>query len=113
MRMTDQEFAYRAVLDPEMSHQVSSLIAYQELNDNPLRAVIWNLRREAWTYSPEPAARFLYDDRYFDETKEVDRPTAERLAREVLHTELPSEETLQAMCDEGQRMGWTYGPPET
>ena len=29
----------------------------------------------------------------------------------TLRTDLPSEQTLQAMIEEGERMGWTYGPP--
>jgi hypothetical protein len=47
-----------------------------------------------------------------DRATGVDRATAERIARETLDTELPSEETLSAMCEEGDRMGWSLGPPE-
>jgi hypothetical protein len=114
-RMTDTDlgFDYRSVLESETSDRAISIIAAQVLPATSLRAVIWSDPRQTWIYAPGPAARFMYDDQYLDRTKNIDRPTAERIARETLQTQLPSEETLQAMCDEGQRMGWTYGPPET
>ena len=106
------KFDYRAVLKSDMSGQVTSLIAHQVTAQGPLRAVIWSVPRKAWIFASAPAARFLYDERYFDRTKPVDRPTAEQIAREALQTELPTEETLRTMTDEGIQMGWENGPPE-
>ena len=105
------DFDYRAVLKSDMSGEITSLIAHQVSSNSPLRAVIWSVPRKAWISAPAPAARFLYDEQYFDRTRKVDRPTAEQIARDLLHTELPSEQTLRAMIDEGDRMGWDYGPP--
>src|SRR3954464_1545969 len=109
--MTNEGFGYRAAMESDGSDEITSIIAYQELIGGPLQAVIWSLPRKAWIYAPAPAARFLYDDQYFDRTMEIDRSTAETVARESLGTELPSEDVLRAMCDEGQRMGWDFGPP--
>jgi hypothetical protein len=109
--MTDQQFGYQAVLKSDMSGMTSSLIAYQVIQDNPFQAVIWSAPRKAWIYAPGLAVAMLYDDKYQGRRKQVDRITAEQIAREALHTELPSEEVLQAMVEEGERMGWNYGPP--
>ena len=109
--MTDREFGYQAILTSDMTGAISSLIAYQVAQENPFQAVIWSVPRKAWIYAPGLAVPMLYDDKYQDRRKQVDRLTAERIAVESLHTELPSEETLEAMYQEGERMGWTYGPP--
>jgi hypothetical protein len=111
--MTDQQFGYQAVLTSDLSGAISSLIAYQVILDNPFQAVIWSVPRMAWIYAPGLAVAMLYDDKYQDRRKQVDRTTAEQIAREMLHTELPSEEVLQAMVEEGERMGWNYGPPRS
>ena len=109
--MTEQEFDYRAVVKPESPSRVWSLIAYRVPTDGPFEAVIWSVPRKSWIYAPELAVRFIFDDQYRDKSRRVDRPTAERIARETLQTELPTETTLEAMCEEGERMGWIAGPP--
>jgi len=106
------EFDYRAVLKSDMAGRITSLIAHQVTSEGPLRAVIWSVPRKAWIFASAPAARFLYDGRYFDRTRKVDRPAAEQIARESLKTELPTEQTLRTMTAEGIRMGWENGPPE-
>jgi hypothetical protein len=111
MEMTDQKFGYQAILKSDMSGDTTSLIAYQVIQDNPFQAVIWSVPRGAWIYAPGLAVAMLYDDKYQDRRKQIDRITAEQIAQEALQTELPSEETLQTMIEEGERMGWTYGPP--
>jgi hypothetical protein len=55
--------------------------------------------------------RLLFDDMEQERTRNVDRATAEQIARDSLQTELPSEPALQEMIDEGKRMGWEFGPP--
>ena len=109
--MTDQRFGYQVILKSDMSGTISSLIAYQVVEENPFQAVIWSVPRKAWIYAPGLAVAMLYDDKYQDRRKQVDRMTAEQIAQEALHTELPSEAILQAMVEEGERMGWNYGPP--
>ncbi len=111
--MTKPPFAYQAFLKTKGTTEVSSLIAYWAPATAPLRAVMWSVPRRQWIYAPGTAAGLLFDEEYRDETLVIDRPTAEQMAKEQLHTELPSEETLQAMCDEGERMGWEYGPPRS
>jgi hypothetical protein len=109
--MTEAIFLYQAFLRTDGSGRASSLIAYQVLDNSELRAVMWSVPRRAWIYAPGTAVGLLYSDEYHDRTRLVDRQTAERIATEEISTDLPTEEVLLAMCDEGQRMGWKFGPP--
>jgi hypothetical protein len=104
-------FGYQAILRSDLSGTITSLVAYQVLLDNPFQAVIWSVPRRAWISAPGLAVPILYDDKYQERREQVSRPAAEQIAVERLHTELPIEETLRAMCEEGERMGWTFGPP--
>jgi len=109
--MRHPNFAYRAVVKPENPDRVRNLIAYRVPANGPFEAVIWSVPRKAWIYAPELAVRFVFDYKYHDKSRPVDRATAEQIAREILHAELPSVTTLEAMCEEGERMGWIAGPP--
>ncbi len=109
--MTDTIFGYQAILKSDMSGAVTSLIAYEVQNYHSLRAVMWSVPRKAWIYAPAVAATFLFDPNYQERTRQLDREEAERLARETLPLELPTEQALLQMLDEGQRMGWDFGPP--
>ena len=109
--MTDSEFGYRAIVKPDTPHLVTSLIAYRVPADGPFEAVIWSVPRKAWIYAPQLAVRFVFDDEYQDKSRAVERADAEQLARDTLHADLPTEAALAAMIDEGDRMGWDYGPP--
>jgi len=93
--------------------QPTSLIAYQSPARGPFRAVIWSDPRKAWIYAPAIAAARLFDDQYQDSHDPVDRATAEQIARQHLGTELPGEEELERMCQEGQRLGQDWGPPRS
>jgi hypothetical protein len=58
----------------------------------------------------QPVSLIAYQDRMHL----VDRPTAESVATQYLHSTLPTLptlETLPEMCLVGARMGWDYGPP--
>ena len=110
--MSSPQVSYRAILKAKDSEEITSLIAYSVRAQEPLKAVGWHAAREMWMYAPGLAAGPLFDDLYPNESIDVDRPTAERLARTYLHTELPSLETILEMYEEGQEKGWTYGPPE-
>lgn len=109
--MADEEFHYQAVLKSDQSGTITSLIAYQVGLDEPFQAVIWSAPRRAWIYAPALAVPMLYDDKYQDRTQVIDRATAEGIARENLGTELPTEARLMRMCEEGEQMGWEFGPP--
>ena len=109
--MTTGSFAYYVVRKKDPTSEPSSLIAAWVDATTPLRAVLWSVPRKAWIYAPGPAAGMIYDDRHRDEVQPVDRQTAERIARESLEQELPSEEELHRICEEGARQGWTWGPP--
>jgi hypothetical protein len=111
--MTDIPFHYTAVLKADMSGRPTSVVAYQLLDGRPLRAVLWSVRHKAWVSAPAIAAGLLYDDENFDRLRNIDRAEAARIANEALHVELPAEGDLNALADEGERMGWRYGPPRS
>ena len=104
-------FTYMKVLSTDDPADVGSVLAYRLGTDRHLQAVIWNATRRIWMYAPAIAGQFVYDPELLDLATEVDRALAEQIARETLNSELPSEATLEAMCEEGERMGWLVGPP--
>jgi hypothetical protein len=111
--MTQRGFAYKAVLKSDDLSVITSMIAYQAPASRKLRAVIWSVGLQNWIYAPGVAASILYDDMEQDRGRQVDRETAEQISRDVLHTELPSENVLTEMSDEGELNGWSYGPPRS
>ncbi len=94
-------FLYRATFRKDQEESAAGLIA-EEPTMGPFRAVVWSHRARAWTFNPEAAASFLLDDRNFDRWTEVDRTRAEEIAR-TLGTELPSEQELHRISEEGAR----------
>jgi hypothetical protein len=111
MAMNGGGFGYQAILKSDMSGTVTSLIAYEVQNYRALRAVMWSVPRKAWIYAPAMAATFLFDPDYQERLRPLDRAEAEHVARETLRSVLPTEQTLLEMLDEGQKMGWDFGPP--
>jgi hypothetical protein len=109
--MSEPRFYYKAVLKSDGSGRVTTVLAYQAGNDGRLRAVKWSAPEKIWAYAPAIVSAYLYDPKYQERAQSVDRPTAERISRESLSSELPGEEDLEQMCDEGQRMGREFGPP--
>nr|WP_296069473.1 hypothetical protein [uncultured Actinoplanes sp.] len=109
--MTDGRFDYTEVLKSDSSGVVTSIIAHQVVPGAPLRAVLWSVLHRAWISAPGTAAGLLYNDENFDRLRNVDRDTAERAARENLAVELPDEDKLFSIAEEGERMGWDFGPP--
>jgi hypothetical protein len=111
MAMTETEFGYRAILKSDMSGTVTSVIAYEVQSTAPLRAVMWSVPRGSWIYAPQQAGMFLRDPNYQDRIRRIDRAEAERIAQDLLQSALPTEQELGKMLDEGQKMGWDFGPP--
>ncbi len=99
------------VLKSDGSGRATCVISYLQAAEGPLQAVIWSVPRHSWIYAPALAVRFLFDDEYDERSKRVERPEAESIARELLGTELPTDEELRRLCEEGARMGWVFGPP--
>jgi hypothetical protein len=104
-------FAYMKLTKPEGSTEVASIMAYRNSAERTLQAVMWHANRKMWMFAPAIAVAFLNDLEYMDRATKVDRPTAEQIAKETLHAELPNEAELAEMCDEGERQGWELGPP--
>ena len=111
--MMTHSFAYKAIVKADDRSTVTSLVAYQAPGDGPLRAVVWSVPRRQWIYAPGVAAPILYDDQEQGRGRPVDRPTAEQISRDVLRTELPTEQALTEMSEEGEANGWSYGPPRS
>ena len=109
--MTDSAFGYQALLKADDPGTVTSLFAYRAPATAPLEAVLWSRPRRSWIYGPGLVVRYLYDDQHQGRTRVIDRAEAERLAREILGTELPTVTALEELVAEGQRMGWDFGPP--
>ena len=111
MPVKQPKLYYKAVLKSDESDQVTSLIAYQVTSDRPLQAVMWSARRKEWIYAPAVAAQLLFDDMKIDQTRQVDRATAEQVASETLRTTLPSESSLRELYEDGAEKRWRFGPP--
>lgn len=110
-RVDRPEFHYKALLTSDETGDVTSVLAYYVPLEQGLQAVMWSGRRRTWIYAPGIVTAYLFDDDYQDRTRSIDRAEAEHLARDIAATELPGEPTLLDMCAEGDRMGWTLGPP--
>ena len=108
--MAEDSFFYDLVLSDDRS-SITNVIAYQERPGHGLRGVIWTTDRREWIYAPAIIADILYDDSDTVQTSAADRTTAEEAATVALQTELPPETKLLSLCEEGERMGWRYGPP--
>lgn len=111
MQPTQTAFRYSALTAVDEPARVTSVLAYRTIDRRLLRAVMWSDRPEEWIYAPRIVANYLYDLDHQGRTRSTDRTTAEILAWDVLRTELPSEATRLAMCEEGRRMNWPLGPP--
>ena len=109
--MTELHLSYRAILKSDRSGAVTSVIAYEVQSTAPLRAVMWSAPRKAWIYAPQQAGTFLRDPNYRERIRRINRAEAEQIAQESLLSPLPTEQTLLEMLDEGQAMGWDFGPP--
>jgi hypothetical protein len=90
--------------------QPTSLIASWTETGQPLQAILWSAADLAWIYAPAIAARRLNDHEYQDTVDPVSREAAEQIAVAALNTELPDEETLLRMCQEGKTTGLIWGP---
>jgi hypothetical protein len=102
-------FAYYVVLAKNHPQPASLIVSWIE-TDQPLQAILWNATDLAWIYAPAIAARRLNDHEYQDTVEPVSREAAEQIAATALSTELPDEETLLQMCQEGKATGLIWGP---
>jgi hypothetical protein len=109
--VTEDNFHYELVLAGDET--ITSILAYARPPGSGLRGALWSVPDREWISAPAVVSDLLYDETDPASTRTVDRATAERVAREVLRTELPSEQALTDLCEEGERMGWRFGPPST
>ncbi|WP_091555058.1 hypothetical protein [Micromonospora pattaloongensis] len=101
-----EEFSYHVVFQLRAT-EPSGMIAVRGWS-GALHAVIWDVPDRAWGFNPTLAAPWIFDDQYADRQRLVSRQDAERIARERLGTELPSEQELLRMClADGQGLNGT------
>jgi len=84
------------------SHRLSrSCPVSRALHGEPRKGVLdvvgWSWLERQWVEDPELVKYLLFDRA--EHTVSIDRATAERIAREVLGTALPSEEELRRLVD--------------
>jgi hypothetical protein len=108
--VTTGMFAYHVVSAAENDPEPVSVIAAWIEADQPLQAILWSYPDRTWIYAPAVAAQRLYDDQYQETVRPVDRKTAEEIASTALGSELPDEQTLTQMCQEGKTTGLIWGP---
>ncbi len=109
--MARSTFDYQAVLaDPE-SDEVTSIVAFREV-ETGFQAILWHATREEWIWAPATVLALLNDDEYAKESTGVDRETAERLALRYLPEPLPSIDRLEQMIEEAGRTGQRPHPPQ-
>ncbi len=79
----------------------------------PHRVVGWDHSDETWTEAQASLGAILINPDWEDRIRTVERSTAERIARESLGAELPSETELQAIGDRAaQEYTRKWGPTE-
>jgi len=100
--MSQTTFFYRAIFRTEEQVAPPGGLICSELTNGPPRTVLWDRTRREWVFNREVGAMFLYDPETQDRAMLVSRDEAERIAREQLRTELPSEEELHQICEEGE-----------
>ena len=91
-------FTYYALYPRDPAAPPAGLLAEGSLTpEHRLVAIGWSHRHRTWTEATASLGAITLDPDYDDRLKIVDRATAERIARESLGVELPSEEEMQAI----------------
>jgi hypothetical protein len=89
-------FTYYALYPRDPAAPPRGLLAEGSLApDRRLVAIAWSHRHRTWTEATASLGAITLDPDYDDRLKIVDRATAERIARDQLGAELPSEEEMQ------------------
>ena len=96
-------FSYRAIYETEEKIPPPVGLIVRESSTGPDRLVIWDHREGGWRFNPKAAVIYVMDDMLMYRVPNVDRSTAEQIAREVFGATLPSEEELHQMMEDGLR----------
>lgn len=102
-------FTYYALYPRDPAAPPVGLLAEGSLApDRRLVAIGWSHRHRTWTEATASLGAITLNPDYEDRLKIVDRPTAERIARESLGADLPSEEEMQRI---GEGPSMTFQRP--
>jgi hypothetical protein len=96
-------FEYYAIYKTEEQVPPAAGLMIREASLVEDRLVIWDHLDKAWRFNPKIAVRYLMEEVH--QAPEVDRSTAEQIARDLLGATLPTEEQLHEMMEEGLRTG--------
>jgi hypothetical protein len=96
------EFYYHPIFRTEEQVPPPTSLICGEYSTGPTRTVLWHPASRTWRFDRKGGTMFLFDEEYQPRTSTVSRTEAERLAREVFGTTLPSEAELHRICDEGE-----------
>ena len=97
-----QNVFYHAIYrTPEKVPPAGGLMC-DEATSGPPRTVLWNHLNRAWEYNRRVGARFLFDEEARERKTVVSRSEAERIAREELGTELPTEAEIHQIVLAGE-----------
>ncbi|BCB82508.1 hypothetical protein Pflav_089180 [Phytohabitans flavus] len=94
-----ERFTYYVLYRRDLTTPVGLLAEGQADPALPHRVVGWDHQDADWTEAQASLGAMQINPDYEDRLRIVDRSTAERIARETLGTQLPTEEELQAIGD--------------
>lgn len=97
------QFEYYATFETEEKTPPARGLICAEVTLGPPIGVTWSQKANGWIFNPYVTARWVFDDMYQERRSLVSRGEAERIARERYGVELPSEEELHRIDEEGDR----------
>ena len=98
----DQQVYYHAIYRTPAKLPPATGMFCQEKTRGPLRTVFWSSATRQWVFNRAAGGRFLADDEKTERKTVVTRTEAERIAREELGTELPTEAEIHQIVLRGE-----------
>ena len=93
---------YAAIFRSQTLTPLPVALMCTEVTAGPPRTVLYNRIQERWEFNRSAGAHYLFDMEQQERTQEVSRAEAERIAREVLGTQVPTEMELHQMILAGE-----------
>lgn len=94
------QFTYYLMYEPGKVGGTAANVLALAQERGPVRAVIWDRPTQSWNFRPDVAAAFLYSTPDLEQTRLVDRVTAESATHHFTAVPLPSEAELTRICRE-------------
>ena len=97
------QFTYYLMYRPGDLYGTTANVLALAQGPGPVHAVIWDRPTQSWGFRPDVAATFLYSTPDLEQTRLVDRATAESVTHHFTTVPLPSEAELTRICQEANR----------